>query len=102
MSRLRRIADRDRIFFVTTNLLKSVRPLSEKERDLLLELLGVLRGAHDFLLLGYVVMPDHVHLLVACRSMPIAGLMHQLKFKAGYAIQKSRGIHGRLWQPRYF
>jgi putative transposase len=102
MSRLRRIADCDRIFFVTTNLLKSVHPFSEEERDMLLELLGVLRSAHGFLLLGYVVMPDHVHLLVACRTMPIAKLMHQWKFKAGYAIQKLRGVHGRLWQPRYF
>jgi hypothetical protein len=36
MSRLRRIADRARIFFITRNLLKDRAPLTPSERDLIL------------------------------------------------------------------
>jgi len=102
MSRLRRIESCDRIFFVTTNLFKGVPPLSPEERSLLLDVLGAQRAAQRFLLLGYVVMPDHAHLLTACLSVTIQSLMHQWKFKTGYAIQQRRGVHGRFWQPRYF
>lgn len=102
MSRLRRIADRDRIFFLITNLVKGAAPLSPVERDLLLTVLEGLRAARDFLILGYVVMPDHAHLLVACRTEAISRLMHDWKFKTGYAIRQHRGNRGPLWQSRYF
>src|SRR5258708_37190708 len=102
MSRLRRIADRDRIFFVTTNLATGVAPLSAEERSLVLQTLAEVRTSHSFLVLGYVIMPDHAHLLLACRTESIAKVMHQWKFKTGYAIQRRRGTHGSLWQARYF
>jgi len=102
MSRLRRIADRDRIFFVTTNLAKGAASFSPEERDVLLTILDTLRTSHDFLVLGYVIMPDHAHLLVVCGTETISVLMHQWKFKTGHAIQKSRGKQGSLWQARYF
>jgi len=57
MSRLRRIADQDRIFFITTNLLKDCPPLIPSERDLILSFLGDVRTRSPFILLGYVVMP---------------------------------------------
>ena len=58
MSRLRRIEDTDRIFFITTNLHPSARPLNPNERDIVLDWLGKVRTRYKFLLLGYVVMPD--------------------------------------------
>ena len=102
MSRLRRIADRDRIFFITTNLATGVAPLSSEERSLVLQTLAEVRTSHRFLVLGYVIMPDHAHLLLACGTESIAKVMHQWKFKTGYAIQRRRGTHGSLWQARYF
>ena len=68
MSRLRRIEQQDRIFFVTSNLARGVPNLSETERDLVLNSLGETRTAHKFLLFGYVVMPDHVHAVLAVIS----------------------------------
>jgi putative transposase len=102
MSRLRRIADQDRIFFITTNLLKDCSPLIPAERDLLLSLLGDVRTCSPFILLGYVVMPTHAHLLLAVQSTSISHLMHQWKFKTGHRIQQLRGTQGPFWQPRYF
>jgi REP-associated tyrosine transposase len=102
MSRLRRIEHQDRIFFVTTNVAKGVPPLSPSERDLVLGWLGEGRVTHKFLLLGYVVMPDHVHILLASVIASLPRIMHQWKFKTAHTIQKARGKHGSLWQARYF
>jgi len=102
MSRLRRIAECDRVFFLTTNLANGVTPLTAAERDVVLRAIDESRNSSDVLILGYVVMPDHVHLLVACRAESISKVMHQWKFKSGFSIQKLRGAKGPLWQARYF
>jgi hypothetical protein len=44
MTRLRRIEDRDRIFFVTTNLALKVAPLIPDERDIILSTADFLLG----------------------------------------------------------
>ncbi len=40
MVRFRRIEDRDRIFFVTTNLARGISDFSPAERDTILDVLG--------------------------------------------------------------
>ncbi len=102
MVRLRRIADRDRIFFVTTDLARGVAPLMPVERDLILEILATLRTPRTFLLLGYVVMPDHLHLLLAPQQQSLIRVMGNFKSRAGYAIARRRRTPGAVWQPRYF
>ena len=102
MSRLRRIAEWDRLFFITTNLAPNAPFLQPPEMDLLLDVLNTVRRATGFLLLGYVAMPDHAHLLFAARTASMSHIMHQWKFKAGYAIQQRRHRSGAFWQPRYF
>ena len=102
MSRLRRIADQDRIFFVTTNLANGAENLSPSERDQVLNFLAETRTRHKFLLLGYVVMPNHAHLLIAVISGSLSGIMRQWKQGSAHAIQKARGKPGPLWQARYF
>ncbi|PYU50787.1 MAG: hypothetical protein DMG48_12805 [Acidobacteria bacterium] len=102
MTRLRRIAGQDRIFFITTNLLNGCSPLAPSERDLILSFLGDVRTRCPFILLGYVVMPAHVHLLLAVQSVSVSQVMHQWKFKTGHRIQQLRGSEGPFWQPRYF
>ena len=102
MTRLRRIEDRDRIFFVTFNLERGIRPLSVGERDLVLRTLCELRGPDDFALFGYVVMPDHVHLLLWPKSVSLVRVLRDLKSKTGFALAKSRNAHGPIWQRSYF
>ena len=65
MTRLRRIADHDRIFFITVRLGRGITPLSPGERDIVREYVAAERAAYKFLLFGYAVMPDHLHLLMA-------------------------------------
>ncbi len=62
MVRFRRIEDRDRIFFVTANVARGIRDFSPAERDTILDVLAAQRTPRTFLLFGYAIMPDHIHL----------------------------------------
>ena len=102
MTRLRRIADRDRIFFVTTNLRRHASPLTGGERDLILKQLGKQRAANEFLVFGYVIMPSHVHLLFAPRRVGLIAIMREFKSCTARQLTTGRCSDGSIWQPRYF
>jgi putative transposase len=70
--------------------------------DMLLEILETVRRGLDILLLGYVIMPDHCHLLFKARRESVSHVMHQWKFKSGYAVQRFRNHSGTFWQARFF
>jgi putative transposase len=102
MARFRRIENFNRIFFVTANLGRGVPPLSETERDIVLLALSSVREKHAFDLAGYVVMPDHLHLIISPGADGLATLMHAFKRSAHYKIALRRTMTDLLWQPRYF
>jgi putative transposase len=102
VTRLRRIADRDRIFFVTTNLSRSARPLIASERDIVLNQLQRQRAAAQYLLFGYVVMPDHIHLLLAPSGSGLIASMREFKSCAAQALVKTGVRESPVWQPKYF
>jgi REP-associated tyrosine transposase len=102
VTRLRRIADRDRIFFVTTNLRTHSPALTSAERDLILNQLARQRAANEFLLFAYVIMPSHVHLLIAPRAAGLISVMREFKSCTGMLLAKARCSRCSIWQPRYF
>jgi putative transposase len=102
MSRLRRIADRDRIFFITTNLARPTSALSPAERDVMLRHIDQQHTRGDFLLFGYVVMPSHFHLLLMPQGRGLASMMHALKRLSAEDLLRIRKTRGPIWQERYF
>jgi REP element-mobilizing transposase RayT len=96
MSRLRRIADWDRIFFITTNLAPLVSPFSSADRDLVLRHLDRQHRRGDFLLFGYVVMPSHFHLLLMPQRRGLAATMHALKRLTAEDLLRRRETRGRF------
>ena len=56
------------------------------------------RRTHRFEVHGYVLMPEHVHLLVSePEEIPLSGALHALK------LSTSKHIHaGPFWQSRYY
>jgi putative transposase len=102
VTRLRRIEVRDRIFFITFNIARGVASLSESEMDVVLATLQSLRGPDDFGLYGYVVMPDHAHLLLHPKTVSLPKIMRDLKSKTGLALSKIRNRPGPIWQRSYF
>jgi len=102
MPRIRRIENFDRIFFVTTNVLPTARPFNESERDIILQMLASSREQSRYALAGYVVMPDHLHLLLVPGHRGLAADMQRIKRWSQHKISIARGNTIPLWQRRYF
>ena len=73
-----------------------------RKRDVFLKILDEVRTRYEFLLVGYVVMPEHIHLLI---SEPRVGtpstVMQVLKQRVSRALRKKKRSNPnqmRLWQ----
>ncbi len=87
--------------------------LSVLERDLFLSVLEEVRRRYRWVVVGYVVMPEHVHLLVSePQQRPLATAVQALKLGFARRVlaaqnrgtlsgQFERSAH-RVWQPRYY
>jgi putative transposase len=91
--------DSDRIFFVTT-VTAQRRPIFRREAvaRLLIETLAHYRDEHKFLLHEFVIMPDHIHALLA--PAPEISLERIMQFiKGGFSYRlKSRPP---VWQASF-
>jgi putative transposase len=90
--------DSDRVFFFTT-VTAQRQPIFRHETtaNLLIETLAHYRDARKFLLHEFVVMPDHIHALLA----PAAdiSLERAVQFiKGGFSFRLSRGA---IWQASF-
>jgi putative transposase len=69
-----------------------------KGRDLFERSLERMRVRYEFLVFGYVVMPEHVHLLIS--EPKLARLDKALQaLKLSVSVQS---VQGRFWQKRYY
>jgi putative transposase len=62
---LKRYYETDALHFITFSCHKREPLLTPDRRDLLLAVLEEMRSRYRFVVLGYVVMPEHVHLLMS-------------------------------------
>jgi len=103
MSRLRRLLVSDRVFFITCNLLRTRLPFATPDFACLAEAFQGVRRRREFLLTGYVFMPDHWHaLIVPHAGDTLSRLMDALKVAALRRVNAQRGRREPLWQPRFF
>jgi len=102
MTRIRRIERWERIFFITFNLERGVHFLTERERDAVLQVLDAVRLKMNCLVLGYVVMPNHIHLLLRIAETPVDKVLRNLKSRSGFVLNKMRKTRGAIWQRSYF
>jgi REP-associated tyrosine transposase len=91
-NRLERRYGHRHLHFITFSCYRRRRLLSSKRRrDLLLKILDQVRTRYQFVLVGYVVMPEHVHLLI---SEPKIGtpstVMQVLKQRVSRALRRGR------------
>jgi putative transposase len=89
---LRRYYGKGDLHFITFSCYRRLPLLkTARARDLFVKELGKVRDEMGFHLLGYVVMPEHVHLLM---SEPRAGtpstVLHKLKLR----VARKAGVRG--------
>jgi len=57
---------------------------------------------HDYRLLAWAIMPNHVHLLVSVWDVPLVPLINLWKGKSAREANKLLNRSGRFWFPDYF
>jgi putative transposase len=72
-------------------------------RDLVLTVLELMRVRYRFAVIGYVVIPEHVHLLI---SEPLMGDPSRIIQAVKLSVSRRLGIagefSGRFWQSRFY
>jgi REP-associated tyrosine transposase len=89
-----------RTFFVTTKTSMGRRLLqSERNASLLIEVLRSLVAERAFELHDFVIMPDHVHLLLTVHDgMTVEKAMQLVKGRFSFRLRKEFGAAGEVWQ----
>jgi putative transposase len=93
------ILNPSRTFFVTTGTSMGRRLLqSERNANLLIDVLRSLVSEHKFDLLDFVVMPDHLHLLLTVHDeMTIEKAMQLIKGRFSHRLSHECGYKGEVW-----
>jgi putative transposase len=96
----KKILSSARVFFATTKT-SMARRLLQSERNAML-LIDVLRSnvaAGKFQLHDFVIMPDHLHLLMTLPAdITIEKAMQLIKGGFSYRLKKEFGYQGEVWQ----
>src|SRR6266508_2355714 len=73
----------------------------DRDRTKYLELLSRLKELHSFRIHAYVLMPNHVHLLVESGRVPLSRIMQRLGSGYTQYFNRRHGLVGHLFQGRY-
>ena len=100
--RIGRFSEHERIYLLTATV-EDREPIFA-DFNLARLLVAELRTAHDDALvesLAWVVMPDHLHWLVALKHGSVSELMRRVKGRSAKRINRERGRSGRVWQDGF-
>ena len=103
MPRFHRFYESGTAYFIITNLLKEAPKFSSDECRVLEDILHQARGVIRFKLLGYVIMPDHLHLVVVPDTgVTVSDVMRRFKSYASHELRGRGKYKGRVWQRRFY
>jgi putative transposase len=103
MSAWLRFPDHGYPSLLTTNV-EDRRPIFRDgmAAEMLLEVIGEVQHEEAFELHSYVIMPDHVHLVVTVPIGRSLGRIVQLiKGRFAWRYNRAKGATGKVWQDRY-
>src|SRR5580698_399649 len=94
------ILNPSRIFFTTTKTAMGRRLLqSERNANLLIDVLRSLVAERKFELHDFVIMPDHIHLLLTVEGgMTVEKVMQFVKGRFSHRLTHEFGYNGEVWQ----
>ena len=77
--------------------------LTDSARDLLLAVIELMRKRYQFVVIGYVIMPEHIHVLI---SEPQIGnpstVVQAVKLGFSQRWAAATGFSGQFWQRRFY
>ncbi len=84
------------IYFITTSLGQKTPSFSEREAEIVQETILDLASSKEVMLYAYVIMPDHIHLLIKPLNLGISKTLQLIKGRASRKINK-----GSFWQKGF-
>lgn len=92
------------IHFVTSKTKNNTPIFSDKKTaELFISVLFDCRKKYKFLLLGFVVMPDHFHaLILPDKDYSISQVMQKIKGLFAYKYREQSKISGSIWQKSFY
>jgi putative transposase len=98
---LRRFQQSESLHFITFSCYHRLPYLTDPEsKSLVLTLLEQTRARHQARIYGYVLMPDHIHLLI--NEPPVTPLDQLLKAFKQSTSHHLKGNRPHFWQTRYY
>ena len=90
-------------YMVTFTTADKIRIFSD-EGDAAIVVESILKGRslHHYLLFGFVVMPDHVHLVLKPLTRQLSECIKSIKGSTARRINERNLVQGKVWQKRYW
>lgn len=102
MSKLLRYYNDGQIYFIT-NAVDKRQPILIENHELLLCAINHTKKRLPFNLIAYVILPDHLHLLIDPLDNNLSGIMHRFKLSFGARYRNKHNFHSvKLWQGRFW
>jgi len=103
MRKLPRYDEKGQCHFVTSVTRDRTRLFEESEAvEILTAAVRFYQERGDFKLLGYVIMPDHVHLLIIPQKGTISDIMRNVKAYTGSTIRRKLRVDSDVWQDTFY
>lgn len=103
MVKLPRYNEKNQCHFVTSVTRDRNEIFRESETvEILATAITFYQKRGDFKLLGYVIMPDHVHFLIIPQQGTISDIMRNIKAYTGNAIRLKLKIDSDVWQDSFY
>jgi putative transposase len=103
VSKLKRYDVENHVYFVTSKTLNN-EPIfiNHAYAELFINNLFSCRQRYGFLLLGFVLMPDHFHALrMPKKGFTISSVMQKIKSLFAYKLRRL-GVKGTIWQKSFY
>jgi len=103
MGNLSHLLLENQVYFVTTTT-KGRRELFSTEESVrfILDILEELRNGGAAKIYAFVIMPDHLHLILKPEKESLSKIMQKIKGKSSRLINQMENTIGNLWQKEYY
>ncbi len=91
----------DPVYFATWRVLGWQPGLEPAEREVVAQVLQLRRDARCTML-AFVVMDDHVHVLLRCRRGSVDSVLEAIKTYSAHRLRDVYGRSGAIWQHDWF
>lgn len=102
MTNIRRYFDEGQIYFLTHVTYKRI-PILVENISFVWDAFTYVRGINHYELIGWVILPDHIHMIVDPKGNDLSDLVKRFKIKFSGLYRSANNLRsGRLWQYRYW